>query len=245
VIPRDSALTIGGIHVETSLLLVDDEAKVLEFMKPYLEQEGFTVYTAESGKEALKLTGKHNPDLVILDWMLPGMSGLDVCREIRRKLPNTGIIMLTARTDETDKIIGLEVGADDYISKPFSLRELTARIRSVLRRVQMIDQTNVSNVLKIGDLTIDVDKILVWKKGEEVILTPTEFQILLTLATRPGVVYSRLQLLQAAIGEAYLNYERTIDSHISHLRKKIEDDPSSPRYIQTVHGIGYRLGDQS
>ncbi|MBX5436086.1 MAG: response regulator transcription factor [Alicyclobacillaceae bacterium] len=228
--------------METTLLLVDDEPKVLDVMKPFLQGEGFRVFTASSGPEALQMVEEVKPQLVVLDWMLPGMSGLDVCRELR-KTSSVGIIMVTARTEEADKIVGLEVGADDYLTKPFSLRELVARIRSVLRRTgSEPDQDNT--VLLRGDLKIDEARFRVWKRGQEVVLTPTEFKILFTLAASPGVVYSRLQLLQAAIGESYLHYERTIDTHISHLRKKIEDDPTQPVYIQTVYGIGYRFGEQ-
>ncbi|GGI97879.1 DNA-binding response regulator [Alicyclobacillus cellulosilyticus] len=226
-----------------TILLVDDEPKVLDVMKPYLEGEGFRVLTAANGTQALRMVEQHKPDLVVLDWMLPEMSGLEVCRAIRAQ-SSIGIIMLTARADEVDKILGLEVGADDYITKPFSLRELVARIRSVLRRAGGQQEGEHESVMVRGDLTIDEEKFRVWKGGQEVQLTPTEFKILVTLAANPGVVYSRLQLLQAAIGEAYLNYERTIDTHISHLRKKLEDDPANPVYIQTVYGIGYRFGEQ-
>jgi len=233
--------------VDATIILVDDEPKVIEFMKPFLELEGFTVFSAQTGPQALQLVRDVNPDLVVLDWMLPGMSGLDICRELR-KTSHVGIIMVTARSEEADRIVGLEVGADDYLVKPFSLRELAARIRSVLRRlsVQTSETTDgESAVLHRGELTIDEARFRVWKRGQEVVLTPTEFQMLLILATKPGVVYSRLQLLQSAMGEAYLNYERTIDSHISHLRKKIEGDPANPIYVQTVYGIGYRFGDQT
>jgi DNA-binding response OmpR family regulator len=172
--------------------------------------------------------------------MLPEMSGLEVCRNIR-KTSNVAIIMLTAKTEEMDRVVGLEVGADDYMTKPFSLRELSARIRSVLRRTN--PDSLDSNVIQRGDILIDEEKHVVLKKGKEVMLTPAEFQILLTLATRPGIVYSRLQLLQVITGDTYLSYERSIDSHISHLRKKIEDDLSNPQFVQTVHGVGYRFGD--
>ncbi|MDI3327003.1 MAG: response regulator transcription factor [Alicyclobacillaceae bacterium] len=227
--------------MEATLLLVDDEPKVLDVMSLFLKGEGFRILTARTGREALQMTEEHRPDLVVLDWMLPEMSGLEVCRELRKSY-SVGIIMVTARTEEADKIVGLEVGADDYITKPFSLRELAARIRSVLRRVQ--GRTEEPQVLRRGDLTIDEAKFRVWKGDQEVILTPTEFKILVTLAARPGTVYSRLQLLEAAMGESYWNYERTIDTHVSHLRKKIEDDPSNPKYIQTVYGVGYRFGDR-
>ncbi|WP_026965552.1 response regulator transcription factor [Alicyclobacillus pomorum] len=227
--------------MEAVILVVDDEPKVIEVIKPFLEGEGFKVYTAMTGKAAIEMVEVHHPDLVLLDWMLPEMSGLDVCRELRQTR-DVAIIMLTAKTDEFDRVMGLEMGADDYITKPFSLRELLARIKSVLRRVQ--PQTEKRDVLRRGELVIDEEKFRVWKQDQEIALTPAEFQLLVTLARRPGVVYSRLQLLQATMGDAYLNYERTIDSHISHLRKKIESDPSNPQYIQTVHGVGYRFGDQ-
>jgi DNA-binding response OmpR family regulator len=224
-----------------TLLLVDDEEKVLEFMEPFLRQEGFEIVTAKTGKEALQKAKEVKPSLVVLDWMLPEMSGIEVCRELR-KTSRVGIIMVTARTDETDKIIGLEVGADDYITKPFSLRELAARIRSVLRRIE--GKENQEEMMQRGELTISEAQCRVWKRGKEITLTPTEFKLLLTLAAKPGVVYSRLQLLQNALDDDFLNDERTVDAHISRLRKKIEDDPSNPVYIQTVYGFGYRFGER-
>jgi DNA-binding response OmpR family regulator len=230
----------GGILIEAVILLVDDEPKVTEVIQPFLEGEGFKVLTASSGTEAIKMVDVHSPRLVLLDWMLPGMSGLEVCRELSKR-GDIAIIMLTAKTEETDRVIGLEVGADDYITKPFGLRELAARIRSVLRRVQ--PNAERTEVLRRGELVIDEAKFRVWKEDREIVLTPAEFQLLFTLARRPGVVYSRLQLLQVTMGEVYLNYERTIDSHISHLRKKLESDTSNPHFVQTVHGVGYRFGD--
>lgn len=229
----------------TTILIVDDEPKVVDVIQPFLEREGFVVQSAGTGREAVRKTAELHPDLVLLDWMLPEGSGLDVCRELRTTSRGLGIIMLTARTDETDRVLGLEMGADDYIPKPFGLRELLARIRAVLRRVQTVPSAEETGVIYRGELVIDESKYRVWKNNEEVQLTPAEFQILLTLAVRPGVVYSRLQLLKSTLGDAYLNYERTIDSHISHLRKKLEDDSANPRYIQTVHGVGYRFGETS
>ena len=223
------------------MLLVDDEAKVLDFMSSFLKNEGFDIVTAQSGLEALDKVKEVNPALVVLDWMMPHMNGLDVCREIRR-ISKAGIVMVTAKSDEMDKIVGLEVGADDYITKPFSLRELLARIRSVLRRIG--DDPMREEDLQRGDLTISVPQCRVWKRGEEIAMTPTEFKLLLTLAERPGIVYSRLQLLKAALEDDLLNVERTVDAHISRLRKKIEDDPSQPEYIETVYGFGYRFGDR-
>lgn len=224
----------------TTILLVDDEAKVLEIMRSFLKNEGYEIVTAQSGIEALDKIKRVNPALVVLDWMMPNMSGLDVCREIR-KVSRMGIIMVTAKSDEMDKIVGLEVGADDYITKPFSLRELLARIRSVLRRMGDVQSTEEN--LERGNLSISVSQYRVWKNGNEITMTPTEFKLLLTLAEKPGIVYSRLQLLKTALEDDLLNLERTVDAHISRLRKKIEDDPSNPKYIQTVYGFGYRFGD--
>jgi DNA-binding response OmpR family regulator len=229
--------------MQTEILVVDDEPKVIETMKPFLEKEGFKVYTAGTGRDALSVASSRAPQIVILDWMLPEMSGLDVCRELRKQSSKMGIIMLTARTEETDRVLGLEMGADDYIPKPFGLRELSARIRAVLRRIGDKVSSEAETIITRGDITIDEARYQVFKGGTEVVLTPAEFQILQTLAAKPGVVYSRLQLLKSSLGDAYLNYERTIDSHISHLRKKIEDDTANPKYILTVHGIGYRFGD--
>ncbi|WP_248924027.1 response regulator [Paenibacillus hamazuiensis] len=223
------------------LLLVDDEEQVLEFMEPFLQQEGYLTVTARTGSEALVKARETRPSLIILDWMLPGMNGLDVCRELRKMGP-AGIIMVTARADETDKIVGLEVGADDFITKPFSLRELAARIRSVLRRIN--GHESAAKVFQYRELSISEAECRVWKHGEEITLTPTEFKLLLTLSGRPGIVYSRLQLLQAALADDILNDERTVDAHISRIRKKIEDDPAHPVFVQTVYGFGYRFGDR-
>ncbi|MCD9024637.1 response regulator transcription factor [Cohnella silvisoli] len=227
--------------MEHTLLLVDDEPKMLEIMAPYLRQEGYRVVTATTGKQALIVAQAENPLLVVLDWMLPEMSGLDVCRELR-KTGSYGIIMLTAKTEESDKIIGLELGADDYMTKPFSLRELSARIRSVSRRLQ--GHSDDKQKMQRGDLSISEPTCQVWKNEEEIKLTPVELKILLALSKKPGIVFSRLQLLKAAVDEEFFIDERTVDSHISNLRKKIEDNPSAPRYIQTVYGFGYRFGDR-
>jgi len=224
------------------ILLVDDEEKVLDFMSSFLKNEGFEITTARSGTEALDKIKAVNPSLVVLDWMMSNMNGLDVCREIRKN-SKVGIIMVTAKSDELDKIVGLEVGADDYITKPFSLRELLARIRSVLRRVGENPGTTDERIVR-DEITISVSQYRVWKNNEEITMTPTEFKLLLTLAEKPGIVYSRLQLLKSALEDELLNVERTVDAHISRLRKKIEDDPSNPKYIQTVYGFGYRFGDQ-
>lgn len=227
--------------METTLLLVDDEVKMLEAMAAYLRDEGFRIVSATTGKDALVAATQENPAVVVLDWMLPGMSGIEVCRELRAK-GSYGIIMLTAKTEEVDKIIGLEVGADDYMTKPYSLRELAARIRSLLRRMQ--GRSDEIQTMQRGDLTIIESKRQVTKDGSEIALTPTEFKLLNTLAAKPGIVFSRLQLMKSAMEDDFINYERTIDSHISNLRRKIENDPANPKYIQTVFGFGYRFGDK-
>ncbi|WP_163858629.1 response regulator transcription factor [Paenibacillus elgii] len=227
--------------METTLLLVDDEVKMLEAMASYLQNEGFRIVSATTGKDALTIAKTERPALVVLDWMLPGMSGIEVCRELRNT-GSYGIIMLTAKTEEMDKIIGLEIGADDYMTKPYSLRELAARIRSVLRRIQGKPE-ELQTMLR-GDLTISESKCQVMKDGAEIVLTPTEFKLLITLAAKPGIVFSRLQLMKSVMEDDFINYERTIDSHISNLRKKIENDPAIPKYIQTVFGFGYRFGDK-
>jgi DNA-binding response OmpR family regulator len=228
--------------MEAKLLIVEDETNMLEEMQTYLQREGFRVYTCQNGRKALELVQLEQPELVVLDWMLPEKSGLDVCRELRQ-ISNCGIIMVTARSDESDKIVGLEIGADDYLTKPFSLRELATRIRALLRRLH--GPENKPQFLERDNLTISEAKCQVYKDSQEIQLTPTEFKILYTLAARPGIVFSRLQLLKVALGDEYLGYERTMDSHIRNLRRKLGDSPANPRYIQTVYGFGYRFGEQS
>lgn len=227
-----------------TLLVVDDEQKVLDFVKPFLEDEGFTVLTARRGPDALRIVQDHKPNLVVLDWMMPQMSGIEVCAELRKSFGDVGIIMVTARSDEADTLVGLEVGADDYIAKPFSLRELAARIRSVLRRIDRRQGQEPVQIVQRGELKISHAECRVWKRGRELQLTPTEFKMLTTLAEKPGIVYSRLQLLQWVLPDDVLNDERTVDAHISRLRKKIEDDPSRPAFIQTVYGFGYRFAEK-
>jgi Response regulators consisting of a CheY-like receiver domain and a winged-helix DNA-binding domain len=227
--------------MEPKLLLVEDEAGMLEEMQVYLQREGYRVLTARTGNEALAMARTQRPDLIVLDWMLPGKSGIDVCRELRQT-SQCGIIMVTARSDEADKIVGLEIGADDYMTKPFSLRELASRIRALLRRIQGPEDKPV--LLERDNLIISEAKCQVYQDGREIQLTPTEFKILYTLAARPGIVFSRLQLLRTALEDEYAGYERTMDSHIRNLRRKLGDDPGSPRYIQTVYGFGYRFGER-
>ncbi len=221
-----------------TILIIEDEIELVRVLRSYLEQANFTVLSAVQGDTGLTLWAHKHPDLVILDLNLPGMDGLDVAREIRRK-SDTPIIMVTARVEETDRLIGLELGADDYITKPFSPREVVARVRAVLRRAGLPRAKN--NVLRSGSLEIDLDAHTVSREEETIDLTPTEFKLLETLAARPGRVFSRLQLLEASQGDAYEGYERTIDAHIKNLRAKIEPDTKNPYYIETVFGIGYRF----
>ncbi len=236
------------------IVVIEDEEKIARMIKDYLENEGMYIFLAGGGSKGIGLIKEHSPDLLILDLMLPDMNGLDVCRTLRREGERSiPIIMLTARSQETDRVVGLEMGADDYIVKPFSLAELAARIRAVLRRTggeQVSGSTGATGgkdetvVMKRGDLQIDVDNCSVKKGDREVDLTPTEFKILNLLARHPGRVFSRLQLLEACLGEAYSGYERSIDTHISNLRKKIEDDAANHSYIVTVFGFGYKFVDK-
>jgi len=221
------------------ILVVDDEEKLREMVRNYLVNEGFAVVEAGDGVKAIELHQKERPDLVVLDWMMPGTSGLDVCKSIRQS-GNTPVIMLTAKTEELDKLLGLELGADDYMTKPFSLRELVARIKAVLRRTAAGTSTR-NEFIKIKEMEVDLDGREVKVKGKKIDLTPTEFKILSVLAGNPGRVYSRLQLLDAAFSYTYEGYERSIDTHVSNLRKKIEPDPANPDYIHTVYGTGYRF----
>ncbi len=222
-----------------TVLIVDDEPKIVRLVADYLERAGFGVRTARSGEEALMRARTEPPDLVILDLGLPGIDGLDVTRSLRRSgdLP---IIMLTARDDETDKLIGLELGADDYVTKPFSPRELVARVRAVLRRRAGAGE---SETLRAGDLVLDLPRMRLTRGGEPVELTATEFALLAAMARQPGRVFTRSQLLDAIHGVAFESYERAIDAHVKNIRRKLEPSPRAPRYLQTVYGVGYRLAD--
>lgn len=222
------------------ILVVEDEDKIREMVGNYLANEGYAVIEAADGNTAAQIFSKEQPDLVVLDWMLPGMSGLEVCKWVRQ-VSDTPVIMLTAKTEEVDKLLGLELGADDYITKPFSLRELAARIKVVLRRSGPKDAARDEKI-RIREIEIDLDRREARVRGKMADLTPTEFKILSVLASNPGRVYSRLQLLDIAFGYTYEGYERSIDTHISNLRKKIETDPANPEYVITVYGTGYRLG---
>ena len=223
------------------ILIIEDEAELVKVLRSYLEQAGFEVLSASRGDSGLDAFHASRPDLVILDLNLPGMDGLDVARSIRRT-DDTPIIMVTARVEETDKLIGLELGADDYVTKPYSPREVVARVRTVLRRVAKADAPRSANIIRTADLEIDLDAHSVARDGAEIELTPTEFNLLTTLASQPGRVFSRLQLLEATQdGAAFEGYERTIDAHVKNLRAKIEPNPKKPEYIQTVFGVGYKF----
>jgi DNA-binding response OmpR family regulator len=223
------------------VLIIDDEAKIVEICQDYLKAAGFSVVTSLDGQMGLEKARHEKPDLILLDLMLPGMDGLDVCRELRKE-SNTPIIMLTARVEETDKLIGLEIGADDYITKPFSPREMVARVRTVLRRAQ--GDPN-AEVIRAGNLTLDRNRYQVTINEVEIALTPTEFEILATLASQPGRIFSRSQLLMAVRGVAFESYERAIDSHIRNLRKKLDADGSGYEWIVTIHGVGYKFNDKT
>jgi DNA-binding response OmpR family regulator len=222
----------------TTILIIEDETELVKILKAYLEESGFKVLAAYRGDTGFRSWEQNKPDLVILDLNLPVMDGLDIAREIRRK-SDTPIIMLTARVGEADRLIGLELGADDYILKPFSPREVVARVRTVLRRSGQT--ASIKAVLRAADLEIDKDAHLVSRKGQVIDLTPMEFNLLVELASQPGRAFTRLQLLEATQGNAFEGYQRTIDAHIKNLRAKIELDPRKPRYIETVFGIGYRF----
>jgi two-component system alkaline phosphatase synthesis response regulator PhoP len=221
-----------------TILIVEDEVELVKVLRSYLENAGFSVLATGRGDQGLSLWQEKRPDLVLLDLNLPGMDGLDVARAIRRQ-GDTPIIMVTARVDEIDRLIGLELGADDYISKPFSPREVVARVKTVLRRAGVVQAS--SQVIRIADLEIDPEAFSVLRAGQSLEFTPTEFTILVTLASSPGRVYNRLQLLEATQGSAYEGYERTVDAHIKNLRSKLEPDPRNPQYIETVFGVGYRF----
>jgi two-component system alkaline phosphatase synthesis response regulator PhoP len=224
------------------ILVVDDEPKIVKQAQDYLENSGFRVITASDGQTTLAKARRERPDLVVLDLNLPGMDGLDVCRTLRRE-SEVPIIMLTARATESDRLIGLELGADDYVTKPFSPRELVARVRAVLRRVR--GGVHQPGLIRAGDLEIDVHGYRVVRGGEPLQLTRTEFDLLAILAQHPGQAFTREQLLDRLHGIAYEGYDRSIDAHVKNLRQKIETDPSEPRYVLTVYGVGYRFTDET
>jgi DNA-binding response OmpR family regulator len=228
----------GNVEMAQTILVVDDEARIVKLVRDYLERAGFDVLSAHDGETALTLARVEQPDLIVLDLMLPGVDGLDVCRRLRQ-VSGVPIIMLTARVEEADRIVGLELGADDYVTKPFSPRELVARVRATLRRVS--GEVGPASILRTGDVELDTAALAATVAGKPVDLTPTEFQLLATLVRQPGRIFSREQLLEAVHGVAFDGFDRSVDSHIKNLRRKIEPDPRKPTYIQTVYGVGYRF----
>jgi two-component system alkaline phosphatase synthesis response regulator PhoP len=223
------------------ILVIDDEPKIAKLARDYLERGGFRVVTAADGRTALAAARHERPDLIVLDLNLPELDGLDVCRALRRE-SDVPIIMLTARVDEADRLIGLELGADDYITKPFSPRELVARIRAVLRRVQ--GGVHQPGLIRASDLEIDLKGYRASQAGEVLNLTRIEFSLLATLAQHPGQTFSRAQLLDRLHGVAYDGFDRSIDAHIKNLRRKLEPNPAEPSYVLTVYGIGYKFTDE-
>jgi two-component system alkaline phosphatase synthesis response regulator PhoP len=223
-----------------TILVVDDEPKIVELARDYLEHAGFAVVSASDGSEALARARSDTPDLIVLDLGLPKLDGLDVARALRRD-SNVPIVMLSGRSDESDKLVGLELGADDYVTKPFSPKELVARVRAVLRRVER--PAPASDIIRAADVTLDIPRLRVTAGTRDVELTATEFQLLAALAREPGRVFTRSQLLDAVHGVAFESYERAIDAHVKNIRRKLEPDPREPHYLQTVHGVGYRFRD--
>jgi DNA-binding response OmpR family regulator len=223
------------------ILVVDDEPKIVQVARDYLEHAGFDVAEAFDGRSALAAARAEKPDLIVLDLGLPDLDGLDVTRTLRKET-NVPIIMLTARAEETDKLVGLELGADDYITKPFSPKELVARARALFRRVD--NSAEGQDVIRAAGLTLDVTRMSVQIGEASIEVTPTEFQLLAALARQPGRIFTRAQLLDAVHGIAFESYERAIDAHIKNIRRKIEPDPREPRYILTVYGVGYKFAER-
>ena len=240
---RDATPCNDETLIMKTILVVDDEPKITQLVRDYLERAGFGVLIAHDGKIALSLAKTDRPDAVILDLGLPHLDGLDFTREFR-KVSNAPIIMLTARSDESDKLIGLELGADDYMTKPFSPKELIARLRAVFRRIENAANAG-SEIIRLADLTLDVPRMRVTAEARDIEeLTPTEFELLATLARQPGRVFTRAQLLDAIHGVAFESYERAIDAHIKNIRRKIELKTGEPKYILTVYGVGYKFADK-
>lgn len=221
--------------------MVEDEPSIVTLLTYNLEQAGFQVLTAEDGNQGLKLALEEKPDFIILDIMLPGMDGIEICKKLRQEKVKTPILMLTARDDELDKVLGLELGADDYMTKPFSPRELVARIKAIMRRTNFENETEEDDVIVIGDLLINESRHVVQFKGNPLELTPKEFELLLFFAKHRGKVLSRDQLLNGVWDFEYDGDTRIVDVHVSHLREKIEDNPKKPKYIQTIRGFGYKM----
>src|SRR2546423_10549484 len=220
-----------------TVMVVDDEPKIVQLARDYLEHAGFAVVVAHDGKAALAAARSHRPDLVILDLGLPELDGLDVARTLRGE-SNVPIVMLTGRSEESDKLVGLEIGADDYVTKPFSPKELVARVRAALRRTAR--PRSETEIVRVGDVMLDIPRMRATIADRPVELTPTEFQLVATMAREPGRVFTRAQLLDAVHGVAFQSYERAIDAHVKNIRHKLEPDPARPRYLLTVYGVGYR-----
>jgi DNA-binding response OmpR family regulator len=227
--------------MKPSILVVDDDRKTVDLIRLYLEKDGYRVLVAYDGRSAIDIARNRRPGLIILDLMLPKVDGLDVCRQLRSE-SEVPIIMLTAKTTEEDKLTGLDLGADDYVTKPFSPRELVARVRAVLRRGLAEERSGLEQIL-CGDLEVDFVRHEARLEGYPVHLTPKEFTLLEIMIKQPGRVFSRLELLEMAFGYDYQGFERTVDVHVMNLRKKIEPDPTRPRYVQTVYGVGYKFED--
>lgn len=225
------------------VLVVDDDEKILKVLTAYLEKEGYAVITAKDGWEAVDKARQLGPDIVLLDLMLPSLDGWGVCKEIRRT-SDVPIIMLTARDAETDRIIGLEIGADDYVVKPFSPKEVIARMRAIFRRLQPSSRREGERVLQVGDIALHPGSRSLTVAGTAVELTPTEYKLLELFLAHPGQVFSRLQLIEKVQGYAFEGYERTVDSHIKNLRKKLDAAPDGPYYIKTIYGVGYKLAGE-
>ena len=223
-----------------TVMVVDDEPKIVQLARDYLEHAGFAVVVAHDGRAALATARAEKPDLVVLDLGLPLLDGLDVARALRGE-SNVPIVMLTGRSEESDKLVGLELGADDYVTKPFSPKELVARVRAVLRRTER--PRSETEVIRVGDVTLDIPRMRTTVADRVVDLTPTEFQLVATMAREPGRVFTRSQLLDAVHGVAFESYERAIDAHVKNIRHKLERDPASPRYLLTVYGVGYRFAE--
>lgn len=247
ILSRDATSEVGDV-AQQRILVVEDETRIAQVVSAYLERDGYRVLQAYDGRRALDLAKSEAPDLIVLDLMLPEISGWDVTRELRRDARTAAvpIIMATARDDVSERIVGLELGADDYVIKPYDAKELVARVHAVLRRAsegRPAGGDQSARVLRRGDLEIDRSRYEVRRNDEFIALTRTEFEILATLAADSGRVFSRMQLLDAVQGDAFEGYERSIDSHVKNLRRKIEPNPRQPRYIQTVIGVGYKFVD--
>src|SRR5436309_5590552 len=244
--PRSAERTAGcgdrereGLTVK-QILVVDDEPRIAEIERDYLERAGFKVTTAGSGADALAFARSRRPDLIVLELGLPHVDGLDVTRRLRRQ-SSVPIIMLTARVDESDKLIGLELGADDYVTKPFSPKELVARVRAVFRRIDAAPERG--DIIRAGEVTLDKRRMQASVGAQSIDLTSTEFELLATLASQPGRVFTRAQLLDAIRGVEVESFDRAIDAHVKNVRRKLEPDPRNPRYVLTVHGVGYKFAD--